>query len=144
MSEHEFFDDMDGDLPPPREELAVWLSEFMSATIDAENMYRNHYCTMMANRIFEEFGHEGFCEMMIAMDKKAGWISDIIIENSDIDDILFKKYGVYDRHALAKARESKSIEELNAKIWRLRRKYAKQIAEELMTVNSGESDEDDE
>lgn len=144
MSEYEFDDDMDGDTPPSREELAVWLGEFMSATMNAENKYRNHYCTMVASRLYEEFGHEGFCEMMLVMDKKAGWISDIIIENSDIDDILFKKYGIYDRHALSRARATKSIEELNTKIWRLRRKYAKQIADELMAIHPGNDDEDDE
>lgn len=136
MSEPEFYDS-DGEELPPREELAMWVSDFMSQSMDAELLYRNHYCNMLADRVYQEFGYEGFCEMMIAMDKKAGWISDIIIENSDIDDILFKKYGIYDRHALARARASSSMEELNKKIWRLRRKYAKQIADEIMVEYQG-------
>ncbi len=133
MSEPDFHDSEDEELPP-REELALWVSDFMSQSMDAERLYRNHYCNILADRVYQEFGYEGFCEMMIAMDKKAGWISDIIIENSDIDDILFKKYGIYDKHALAKARQSSSMEELNKKMWRLRRKYAKQIADELMAA----------
>ena len=125
----------------PREELAVWLGEFMSATMDADNLYRNHFCNILADRIYEEFGYEGFCEMMMVMDRKAGWISDIILENSDLDDILFKKYGIYDKNAMAKARASDSLSEMNSKIWKLRRKYAKQIADELMVVQAtpGES-----
>lgn len=139
MSEPEFYDSEGEEMPPPREELAMWVSEFMSQSMDAELLYRNHYCNMLADRVYQEFGYEGFCEMMIAMDKKAGWISDIIIENSDIDDILFKKYGIYDRHAMARARASSSMEELNKKIWRLRRKYAKQIADEIMVEHQGGS-----
>ena len=142
MAEHEFFDEMGDNELPPREELAVWLSEFMAASADAETKYRAHYCAMLAEKLYEEFGIEGFCEMMMAMDKKAGWISDIILEASDLDDILFKKHGVYDKHALTKARSSTSMDELNSKIWRLRRKYAKAIAEELMTPNETDSDEE--
>lgn len=142
MSEPEFFDEFeDGGELTPREELAVWLSEFMAASADAETKYRAHYCTMIAEKLYEEFGPEGFCEMMMIMDKRAGWISDIIIENSDIDDILFKKHGIYDRHALAKARASNAMSEMNQKIWRLRRRYAKLIAEEILAGASKDDDE---
>jgi hypothetical protein len=139
MSEGDFQDPdfaEDGQGMQPREELALWLGEFMSATMDADNLYRNHFCNILADRIYEEFGYEGFCEMMMVMDRKAGWISDIILENSDIDDILFKKYGIYDKNAMAKARASESLTEMNSKIWKLRRKYAKQIADELMVVQA--------
>lgn len=114
------------------EELAVWLSEYISQTTTAQNMYRNHFCTMIANRVYDEFGHEGLCELMIAMDKKAGWISDIIIENNDLDEILFKKYGIYDHEIVTKARATKAVEEMNSKIWKIRKKYSKAIVEELM------------
>jgi len=141
MGEPEFFDEMGDNELPPREELAVWLSEFMAASVDAETKYRAHYCSMLVEKLYEDFGVEGFCEVMMAMDKKAGWISDIILEASDLDDILFKKHGVYDKHALAKARASQSMDELNGKIWKLRRKYAKTIVEELMVVPSDDEEE---
>lgn len=148
MNEDEFYefyeeeDDIE-DHKQPREELALWLSEFMTASMDAENLYRKHFCTILTDRLYEEFGYEGFCEMMLVMDKKAGWISDIILENSDIDDILFKKYGIYDRHSIARARASSTMDEMNSKIWKLRRKYAKQIADELMTpASSADTDQD--
>ena len=148
MNEDEFYefyeeeDDIE-DHKQPREELALWLSEFMTASMDAENLYRKHFCTILTDRLYEEFGYEGFCEMMLVMDKKAGWISDIILENSDIDDILFKKYGIYDRHSISRARTSSTMNEMNSKIWKLRRKYAKQIADELMSpVSSADTDTD--
>jgi len=132
----DFFDEEDDETFASPEELAVWLSEFMAQTSDAEVMYRNHFCTMIANRVYDEFGHEGLCELMIAMDKKAGWISDIIIENNDLDEILFKKYGVYDHNIVSKARKTDAVAEMNTKIWKLRRKYAKAIVDELMVAPS--------
>lgn len=146
MSDDDFQDpDFTEETPElqPREELAIWLGEFMSATMDADNLYRNHFCNILADRVYEEFGYEGFCEMMMVMDRKAGWISDIILENSDLDDILFKKYGIYDKNAMAKARASEALSEMNSKIWKLRRKYAKQIADELMVVQATPGDGSD-
>ena len=69
---------------------------------------------------------------MMAIDKRANWISDILIENSDLDDILFQKYGIYDSEICLKARKTEAMIEMNGKIWRLRKKYAKAIVEELM------------
>jgi hypothetical protein len=127
------FDGEDGDIPS-REELAVWLSEFMTNTAEAEIMYRAHFCDLVTNRVYNEFGFEGLCEMLISIDKRGHWISDIIIENNDLDDILFKKYGVFDTDAIKKARTTDAMAEMNQKIWKLRRKYAKLIADELMGI----------
>lgn len=132
--EDEFeFDGEDGDIPS-REELAVWLSEFMTNTAEAETMYRAHFCDLVTNRVYNEFGFEGLCELLISIDKRGHWISDIIIENNDLDDILFKKYGVFDAEAIKKARTTDAMAEMNQKIWKLRRKYAKLIADELMGI----------
>ena len=124
---------------PTKEELAIWLSEFMNSAVEAEHMYRSHFCDLVANRVYAEFGHEGLCELMISIDKRAGWISDIIIENNDIDDILFKKFGTYDNDSIRKARASKAMTEMNQKMWRLRRKYARIIADELMGAGETET-----
>lgn len=142
MSEVPFDFTPGGEDAPSPEELAIWLSDFMSAQEDAGNIYRSHFCRLVTERIYMEFGPEGFCELMMHMDRKAGWISDIILENSDLDDILFKSHGVYDSSSIEKARNSEAMHELNKKIWRLRRKYAKEIVKELMgsAVQSGPSD----
>jgi hypothetical protein len=132
LSETPHEPEKDGDDSPSPEELAVWLSDFMNSAENAGNMYRQHFCKLIVERVYAEFGSEGFCELMMQMDKRAGWISDIIIENSDLDEILFKKYGVYDGKAIEKARASESLTDLNKKIWRLRKKHAKEIVEELM------------
>ena len=131
MEEDFEFDGEDAAIPS-REELAVWLSEFMTNTAEAEIMYRAHFCDLVTNRVYNEFGFEGLCEMLMSIDRRGHWISDIIIENNDLDDILFKKYGVFDTDAIKKARTTDAMAELNQKIWKLRRKYAKLIADELM------------
>lgn len=128
----DFDDEFDDSPPNSPDEMAIWLSEFMTAADSAAEVYRNHVVTLIANKVYSDFGYEGLCELMIAMDKKAGWISDIIIENSDLDDIMFKKYGTYDHGVIHKARRTEAIQEMNQKIWRLRRKYAKAIVDELM------------
>lgn len=136
----DFSSDGDPDFPSP-DELAVWLSDFMSQSQKAKQTYRSHFCTIVANKIVDDFGIEGLCEMMIAIDKRAGWISDIIIEDADIHDSLFSTYGIYDNDAIVKARMSRQMLELNKKIWRLRRKYAKLIAEEIFHEFETQGDE---
>lgn len=131
MDEFIEFEPEDGD-EPTKEELAIWLSEFMNSASEAEHMYRSHFCDLVVNRVYSEFGLEGLCNLMMSIDKKANWISDIIIENSDLDDILFKKFGTYDNDSIRKARATKAMSEMNEKMWKLRRRYAKLIADELM------------
>lgn len=127
----EFAGDEDSEGQPSKEELALWLSEFMSQGQRAQSMYRQHFCQIVVERLFEEFGVDGMCELMMAIDRRAGWISDIILEDADIHDALFKNHGIYDDKAIQKARECGEIVELNKKIWRLRRKYSRLIADEI-------------
>lgn len=132
-NEEESFDDfVYEDAVPSKEELAVWLSEFMSQSQRARIMYRSNFCSIVVNKVHTEFGIEGLCELMLAIDKRAGWISDIIIEDADIQDAMFNTHGMFDDKAIVKARVSEEMTELNRKIWRLRRKYAKLIAQEIV------------
>lgn len=125
----------DGDLG--RDELLSYLAEFMHEGRHAESLFRENFCELVVNKVFNDFGYEGLCGLMLKIDGKANWISDILIENSDFDDILFKKYGVYDSSICEKARNTDSMMELNSKIWRLRKKYAGIIVEEIMTKSTG-------
>jgi len=117
---------------PGREDFMAFISEFLVSAQNSERKYRDNYCEIVVNKIYKDFGHEGLCHLMMAIDKRANWISDILIENSDLDDIMFKKYGVYDNEICAKARNTEAMIEMNGKIWRLRKKYAKAIIDELM------------
>jgi len=141
MNEEEFSESQDfprnnddDNEQPTREELAMWLSDFMSQGQKAQSMYRSHFCRIVVERLFEEFGVDGMCELMMAIDQRAGWISDIIIEDADIHDALFKHHGIYDDKAIQKTRDSNELKKLNKKIWRLRKKYSRLIAAEISTT----------
>jgi hypothetical protein len=99
-------------------------------------MFRTNLCSLVVDKIWNDYGVEGMCELMIAIDRRAGWISDIIIEDADIHEVLFKEHNTFDNDAIIKARMSDSVVELNKKLWRLRRKYARVIAQEIVNHNS--------
>lgn len=122
-----------GEDGPDRNELMDYLSDFIKEGRHAEKMYRENFCELVVNKVFEDFGYEGLCNLMIKIDGKANWISDILIENSDFDDVMFKKYGVYDPRVCDKARNTESMMEMNSKIWKLRKRYAGIIVDEIMT-----------
>lgn len=113
-------------------EIMGFLAEFIKDGRHAEKLYRENFCELVVNKVFYDFGYEGLCNLMIQIDTRAKWISDILIENSDFDDILFKKYGVYDSEVCDKARDTEAMMEMNSKIWRLRKKYAPVIVDEIM------------
>jgi hypothetical protein len=125
----------DEDAPTP-EELAIWLSEYLTQSNHAQTMFRTNLCSLVVDKIWNDYGVEGMCELMIAIDRRAGWISDIIIEDADIHEVLFKEHNTFDNDAIIKARMSDSVVELNKKLWRLRRKYARVIAQEIVNHNS--------
>lgn len=116
-----------------KEQIMEFLSDFMKEGRHAEKMFRDNFCELVVHKVFEDFGYEGLCNLLIQIDNRAQWISDILIENSDFDDVLFKKYGVYDPNICDKARRTDAIMEMNSKIWKLRKKYATIIVDEIMT-----------
>ena len=115
-----------------RGELLDFLGDFLSQHRDANTLYRDHLCAVLIGRVHDVFGSEGLCNVMRQMDLKAKWVSDIIFEASDFDNSLFKRHGTYDDEIVEKARDTKAMIELNKKIWRLRRRYANIIVDEIM------------
>jgi hypothetical protein len=114
------------------EDMAEFIGAFMSAASQTEAVLRKNFCDTVVRRIYNDWGAEGFCELMVSMDKKAEWISDVLFESPDLADIAFTKYGIYDPDITLKARDTDAMLELNKKLWRLRRKYAKLIVDEII------------
>lgn len=125
--------DDDDDNEFTRADLLNFLGEFISQSRDADNLYRSSLCGILVGRIYDEFGSEGLCELMMQIDLRGGWISDIIFESSDFNNALFKRHGIYDDEIVQKARNTRTMNEMNKKIWRLRRKYANIIADEIVS-----------
>lgn len=126
-----------------REELLDFLGEFLSEHRDASTMYRDHLCAILIGRVHDEFGNEGLCNILHQLDLKANWVSDIIFEASDFDNALFKRHGTYDDEIVEKARNTKAMVDLNKKIWRLRRKYANIIVDEVMETKKVSEQKED-
>ena len=124
-----------------RAEMLSMISDFISQSRDAETVYRNHLCAILVNRIFDEFGADGLCELMVQIDNKAGWISDIIFDQADFNNAMFKRHGIFDNEVVEKARRSERLVEMNQKIWRLRRRYANLIADEIMSEETPQGPE---
>ena len=114
-----------------RQELIEFIENFTSGTMHIEQVYRSHLCETQVRRVFAEFGAEGLVEMMIKIDETGGWISDILLEAPDLENVMFDKFGVYDPLITAKARDTRAMYEMNKKIRRLRKRYAKIIVDEI-------------
>ena len=119
-----------------RLELIEFLGDFMSGTMRIEQVYRSHLCSTLVQRVHSEFGAEGLAEMMLKIDETGGWISDILLEAPDLENAMFEKFGVYDPELTKKARDTRAMYEMNKKIWRLRKRYAKLIADEIFEGNA--------
>ena len=119
-----------------RQELIEFLGDFMSGTRRIEQVYRSHLCSTLVQRVFSEFGPEGLAEMMLKIDETGGWISDISLEAPDLENAMFDKFGVFDPQVTHKARDTKAMYEMNKKIWRLRKRYAKLIVDEIFEENN--------
>lgn len=120
-----------------KEQLMQYLADFIKEGRHAEKLFRENFCELIVNKVFDDFGYEGLCNLIVKIDDKANWISDILIENSDLDDILFKKYGVYDHDICDKARDTEAMLAMNSKIWKLRKQYAAIIVDEIMLKSKG-------
>ena len=114
-----------------RQELIEFFEDFTSGTMRIEQVYRSHLCETLVTRVFAEFGSEGLVEMMLKIDETGGWISDILLEAPDLENVMFDKFGVYDPLITAKARDTRAMYEMNKMIWRLRKRYAKIIVDEI-------------
>ncbi len=114
--------------------------DHLAAAMDGESVeafnYRKDLCLILAGKVKDEFGLEGLCELLGGIDSTAGWISDILIESSDIDDVLFQKHGIYVDNSLNLARKTKAMEQFSKSLWRLRRKYAALMAAEIHIIST--------
>lgn len=118
-----------------RQDLIEFLGDFMSGNMRIEQVYRSHLCSTLVQRVHAEFGAEGLAEMMLKIDETGGWISDILLEAPDLENAMFEKFGVYDPDLTKKARDTRGMYEMNKKIWRLRKRYAKLIVDEIFEGN---------
>lgn len=127
------------DLEPTREDLVNFISEFMTTSMNVNQVYRSNLVETIVGRVVHEFGEEGLCDLMLKIDERANWISDIVLDGPDLDEMLFKRHATFDAELVTKARATEGLIELNRKIWRLRKKYARIIVDEIFTNENSET-----
>ncbi len=114
--------------------------DHLAAAMDGESdlalRYRKDLCLILAGKIKSEFGLEGLCEMLSSIDATAGWITDILLESSDIDDILFKNYGIFKENSLELAKKTRAMEKFHKSMWLMRKRYAKLMASEIYEMSA--------
>ena len=121
------------DPEPTREDLVNFISEFMTTSMNVNQVYRSNLVETIVGRVTHEFGEEGLCDLMLKIDESANWISDIVLDGPDLDEMMFKRHGSFDADLVTKARATEGLIELNRKIWRLRKKYSRIMVDEIFT-----------
>lgn len=115
--------------------------DHLAEAMDGESLlaleYRRDLCLLLAGKIKTEFGVEGLCELIAGIDNTAGWVSDILLESSDIDDVLFRDYGVYIEDSIDLARKTNAMKKFQKSLWSSRRRYAKMMADEISANSIG-------
>ena len=124
------------DSEPTREDLVNFISEFMTTNMNVDQVYRSNLVETIVSRVFHEFGQEGLCDLMLKVDEQGNWISDIVLDSPDLDEVMFKRHGTFDATLVNKARDTEALVELNRKIWRLRKKYARMIVDEIFETEN--------
>jgi hypothetical protein len=109
--------------------------DYLAEAMDGESLlaleYRKDLCLLLAGKIKTEFGVEGLCELISGIDTTAGWVSDILLESSDIDDVLFQEHGIYVEESINLARKTIAMKKFQKSLWASRRRYAKMMADEI-------------
>lgn len=132
-------DDQGGDSTDQPDSVFDHLAQAMDGESIQAMEYRRDLCQILAGKIKFEFGVEGLCELISSIDVSGNWVSDILIESGDIDNVLFEQYGVYMDNSIDLARKTVAMRKFHKSLWSARRRYAKMMAEELYANFTGKS-----
>ena len=117
--------------------------DHLAEAMDGESLlafeYRKDLCLLLASKIKTEFGIEGLCELISGIDTAAGWVSDILLESSDIDDVLFREHGLYIDDSITLARKTNAMKKFQKSLWSSRKRYAKMMADEIYENTVGKT-----
>lgn len=117
--------------------------DHLAEAMDGESIqameYRRDLCQILAGKIKFEFGVEGLCELISGIDVAGNWVSDILIESGDIDNVLFDEYGVYIDNSIDLARKTEAMRKFQKALWSARRRYSKMMADEVYATYLGKS-----
>lgn len=128
------FDDDDSELS--HEDLIEMIGDFMTGSMRVEDVYRSHLCDTLVQRVYDEFGTEGMAELMMKIDYRADWITDMLFDANDLHDAMFKRHATFDDEISYKARGTMAMAEMNKKMWNLRKRYVSKIVDEIWEADN--------
>jgi deoxyhypusine synthase len=126
----------DDDSELSHEDLIEMIGEFMTGSLRVEDVYRSHLCDTLVQRVYDEFGTEGMAELMMKIDSRADWITDMLFDANDLHDAMFKRHGTFDEDISFKARTTMAMGEMNKKMWNLRKRYIGKIVDEIWDADN--------
>jgi len=133
---------LDDDSGPSREDLIEMLGEFMSGSAGIEDVYRSHLCDTLVHRVYAEFGTKGMAELVLKIDARADWITNMLFDSNELHNAMFKRHSTFDADISYKARSTMAMSEMEKKMWNLRRRYVGKIIDEIWESDNPQLDAD--
>ena len=122
---------MEDDEQTTREALIEMIGEFMTGSMNVEDLYRSHLCDTLVDRVFDEFGTDGLAELIIKVEYCADWVVEMLFDDADFHNAMLKRHGTFDDEIVFKARTTMAYEEMHNKIGNLRKRYVNKIVDEI-------------
>lgn len=128
MSEH---DEVGDDEFFGEDEDGVPFLEMLEA-FDQEIMFGISFCNSIVHRMVEMFGEESIVDLVCAADRAMGWSSEIVANRSEVDNLLFDKYGAFDDNLWTKVQQTKSWDKMHRQLYKMTRKYLASAVDEVV------------
>jgi len=130
------------ELPPINipKDLLRELSNFVQNALEKENKLMSH-TTKVLNELYRDIADDDVAASHIVsyLQRRHHWDVELLAERRDVDDMLMKKYNLFDEHMWDKVMNTTAISDLHHETFKLSQKYiARAIAEVLTKEGTAE------
>lgn len=131
------FEDGDGDWfvngeKDPKTEAQRLFERLMREGRVPELLFRGTFARHVVDGIYEMFGDDALLELLVAIDRKGRWETEIIAEQADVDNILMAKYGAFDDEMWEKIQDTNAWKELHREVFDVSKKWIETAIDEVM------------
>lgn len=100
--------------------------------MDREVMFGIAFCNFIVHKLQDDFGEEAVLDLMFAIDRNMGWASEIVANRSEVDNILFDRYGAFDQHIWYKVQDTKAWAKMHRQVYKMTRRYLAAAVDEVV------------
>lgn len=123
------------ELPPveiPRD-LLKQLSEFVQNALAKEDKLMS-FTTEVLDELYREIGDEDISASHIIsyIQRRHHWDVELLAERRDVEEMLMKKYNIYDEHMWDKVMNTTAISDLHHETFKLSQKYIARAISEVL------------